>query len=137
MDKDKIKEHIILQHLAENNPELLRRIVDNPVKTLSELGMSEDSLRCPEEAHSCLRQGQQLANRIQSIATDPIRDLPKISQLVRDTFGEEFEIKKIPFGIQFREKVKSMGTNWTITGTVALTLGSTKCMLNAYPDHGE
>lgn len=119
---NKNADYLRFNHLTSNDEKLTREFIKNPSKTLKKLGISEDSINCPKEAHLAFERAEKLADNIASLDSFGIKDLPRIENEVEKIFGKDYVIKKQPFGLQFSEKTKLFG-DFTATGSGTITFG--------------
>ena len=121
-DVETDRQHILLHHLAENNPDMLKELVQNPSEVLQRYGFREDALKCPEEAHKAFERGEEVEKRVAALGNISLQEgLPKVAEIVNNVFGKDWSVKKIPFGVQFSEKIRTFTPETqitTATGTV-------------------
>jgi hypothetical protein len=111
-------------NLISNNPELLNDFIKEPQKILDKIGISESALLCTANEHAAFDRAEKLSKKIEDLGDiNPIKDLPRIVQIVESTFSDGFSVMREPFGLRFSEKVKSQGTDVTATGTWHITWG--------------
>jgi hypothetical protein len=97
-------------------------------KTFAEkIGITLKDLECPPEAHAAFARGQAFANDAsrQGIETNEA-SLKKLTRLAKKHFGNDYEANFVPFGLQFREKIKiNPSVDWTGSGTGTVTFADT------------
>jgi hypothetical protein len=93
-------------------------------KTFAEkIGISLNDLQCPAEVHEAFSRGQAFADEVgrKGGATDEA-SLKQLSTIAKKHFGADFEVGFVPFGLQFREKIKiDPSVDWTGSGTGTIT----------------
>ncbi|HWH07819.1 MAG TPA: hypothetical protein VNX21_01380, partial [Candidatus Thermoplasmatota archaeon] len=128
--KARLQNHLMLDHALQSNAGLTARLVADPRKTLQELGLDEDALRCPPQAHEAYARGEavlEALRRSASKADGPAAALEAMARAARERFGREVVAEKIPFGMRFREPVLVQGIDWTATGSVECSFGGLDC----------
>ena len=105
------------------NDALARDILRSPKTFAKKLGIPLESLACPSESHAALKRGEAFAKEVIAkkikLDEESIRDLQKIASA---QFGRDYEVSFIPFGLQFRERMKiDAKLDWTATGTASVT----------------
>lgn len=127
MKKDnKLNGYLRFHYVVEDDPDVLQKFIRNPSQTLQQLGLTEDSLKCPDVAHRALERAEEVCKRIKAVEDAgqvKMKDLPKIVDIVERVFGKDFKVSDEPFGIRFSERVKQMMPEVTGTGTVSGTFG--------------
>jgi hypothetical protein len=120
-------EYIRFHYLTENSPDLLKELIQNPSEVLQRLGFKEDVLKCPEDVHKALDRAEEVKERVERLGNITLSEgLPKIAEIVSEVFGNDYRVSRIPFGIQFSEKVPNFDAiipYWTATGTIGGTFG--------------
>lgn len=112
-----------LQAPAFQSEALAREFLRSPKKFAKKLGIPLESLACPPEAHAALERGEAFAREAEAcgikLDDESIRELHRIASL---RFGRDYEVAFIPFGLQFRERMKiDPNLDWTASGTVTIT----------------
>ncbi len=102
---------------------LARDFLRSPKTFARKLGIPLESLACPPEVHAALKRGEAFAKeaRARKLKLDPdaIGDLRKIAGA---HFGRDYEVSFIPFGLQFRERMRlDPRLDITATGTATIT----------------
>src|SRR5687767_5107383 len=109
MDEDESRSRLFLESALQQNPDLVRELLNDPQALLQRLGASEAALRCPDEAHEALSRGERVAADLNAIGDIPlIEALPRLGEIIRRGFEEEPRITKVPFGIRFTEQVRTV-----------------------------
>jgi hypothetical protein len=90
------------------------------------LEISEESLRCSDKVHEALKHAEEVSQKILEISkkSNSLTDgLPKVTKIIEESFGKDFEVSVEPFGIKFSEAVTEKGIEITGTATIAGTFG--------------
>jgi len=92
-----------------------------------ELGFTEDILRCTESAHRAMDRASKAASEMSTVDDQKLEvALPELAAIARRTFGADFEVRPIPFGLLFAEQARVTTAGLTGTGTVQCTF-ALKC----------
>ena len=112
-----------LQASVFQNGASARDFLRSPAAFAKKIGVSLESLACPPDAHAAFKRGEEFAKEVKAkgitLDEQSINELKKIANL---HFGRDYEAVFIPFGLQFRERVKIRSNQkWTATGTYSIT----------------
>src|SRR3989304_2724390 len=112
-----------LQANVFQNDALAKDFLQSPKTFAKKLGIPLESLVCPPEAHAALKRGQAFAKEVETkkikLDEESIHELRKIASA---QFGRDYDVSFIPFGLQFRERMKiDANIDWTATGTATVT----------------
>ena len=112
-----------LQAPAFQSEALARDFVRSPKTFAKKLGIPLESLACPPEAHAALERGEAFAREADArgikLDEESIRELHAIASV---RFGRDYEVAFIPFGLQFRERMRiDPSLEWTASGTGTIT----------------
>lgn len=123
--KDRIKNRLLVDYALQHQPELIQQLLEDPSSFLERLGLDEEDLKCPEEAHQAFARGEAIVEGAKALGDISLADaFPKITELVRQQFGQDATVSKEPFGLRFSEKVRDVGRlAFTATGTYKITFG--------------
>ena len=123
--KDRLKAHLLLDFILRHHPGLLKELMVKPRSVLERLGVDEEALRCPEEAHEAYERGKKIAKRAEALRDrQPMNDIPRIAEIARKNLGNDYEIDKVPFGLRFRERIPDTEKmDWTATATFECVFG--------------
>jgi hypothetical protein len=102
---------------------MARDFLRSPKTFAKKLGIPLESLACPREAHAALKRGEAFVRETRArkvkLNEESIRELRKIAST---QFGRDYEVSFIPFGLQFRERMKIIEKlDFTATGTASIT----------------
>ena len=102
---------------------LARDFLRSPKTFAKKLGIPLESLACPPEAHAALKRGEAFVKEVKArkvkLDSESIRNLRKIASA---RFGRDYEVSFIPFGLQFRERMRiDPRLGITATGTASVT----------------
>jgi len=102
--------------------QLGREFMKSPELFARARGLTVDQLECPDEVHHALTRAESLSKDIQgaSIGMDNA-SMQKLDGIVSRRFGADHEVALVPFGLQFREKIKPHSLDITATGTGTIT----------------
>lgn len=111
-----------LQAPILQNDAMAEDFLNSPKSFAKKLGISLESLVCPPEAHAALKRGEAFIKEIKSrkIKLDEY-SLKTLRKVAPKYFGRNYEVSFIPFGLQFREKMKFVQLDITATGTASVT----------------
>lgn len=130
VDREHLKNHLLLDYLLSNNQRMLHALVQNPAQVLERLGLPQDAMRCPPAAHRAARRAEAAVREIEALDNpDPLQTLPIIAEIISRYFASPYQLVKIPFGVRFEESQKRDGEDegepqdmtYTGTGTVQCT----------------
>jgi hypothetical protein len=117
------RRNMMLEQRLSERPDILLRMLEEPIAVLAELDMSLEDLRCPEQAEEATRRAECAAVEVRKMEDLPLEELlPHLRQIALRYLGEDFRVEKVPFGLQFLESVPdSANADWTATGTFICT----------------
>lgn len=121
---DQLKSHLLLHYVLQHQPELIQQLLDNPTSVLKRVGVDEEAMKCPDEAHKAFNRGENFAKEVKALDVLNLVDaLPKIAEIAREIFGKDLIIAKAPFGLRFSERLRDIKFDWTATGSGTITFG--------------
>src|SRR4051812_9693901 len=93
---------------AHEDDELGTAFINDPKKFLQQRGMTFADLACPEDAHQAMARGEafEAAAKDAGIKNDAA-SIEKLKKLAAEHFGPGFITSVIPFGLRFREPLRT------------------------------
>jgi hypothetical protein len=121
--EERFRNAVALEYVLSNHPELLRELLENPTAVLERLGVSEEALRCPDEAHVAYERGRQAAEAVSALGELPMTEaLPRILRIAEELIGKPVVVYKVPYGLRFVEPTPEPAeATWTATATFECT----------------
>ena len=99
-----------------------REFLRSPSEFAKRHGVDPDDLKCPPEAHAAFERGSDFAEKVKAADLQPDDEsMEELQQLARASFGDDFAVSLIPFGLQFREPANIVGADITATGSGTIT----------------
>lgn len=137
MDENE-KQRLFFKGVVQGNRAILKKFVTNPKEVLNDLGISEESLKLSPKGLETLKRAEEISKKIQETVsdTDSLTDgLPKITKIIEESIGTNYDVTFEPFGFKFSEEVVADATMGdTHTASIGGTFGSFDMVR---PDHDD
>ncbi len=108
--------------LSSDGDRLGKEFLESPKKFAARFGMEPEDLACPPEAHDAFARGEKFAEKAKVSGFQPDEEsMAQLKDLAKDSFGDDFVVSLIPFGLQFREPANLVAADLTATGSGTVT----------------
>ena len=108
--------------VADDSEALGKKFLESPSAFSKELGMDPEDLKCPPEAHEAFVRAEAFAAKAKAAGFEPDdKSMAGLKELAAESFGEDFRVSLVPFGLQFREPANLVAADLTATGSGTVT----------------